>query len=234
MSNKKPKSYVQENLLKLYLRLNGYFVTGFIVHSPRFGRNRAEIDALAIRLPYNNEPERVIMPSAYLETTSDFIDLLICEVKSKGEKLHFNTSIYGSAESTEVVNSVLRWAGLLTEEEVHDLSPQVKAMLQPSNPANQSIPTLLGPRNTRIRAILCSPERIKKRYNQPWFIHGQEIFNYLWKCFCPEYQPPKCSTIYDFSLWGNSYEPLVRYFKDRKRQGQTEGTIKDLYRYLRI
>lgn len=65
MSDKKAKSHVQENLLNLYLRLNGFFITGFIVHSPELGKNRAEIDALAIRLPYNDEPERVIKPSIH-------------------------------------------------------------------------------------------------------------------------------------------------------------------------
>lgn len=123
---------------------------------------------------------------------------------------------------------------MLTEAEVRCFAPQLQLMLQPKNSPNQEIPTLLIPRNIRIRAILCSPERLKKHDNQPWFIPGQEIFSYLWDCFCPDKQRNTCSTIYDFSLWGKSYEPLVRYFKDRKRAGKTEGTINDLYQYLNI
>lgn len=43
------KSDIQETLVLLYLRLNGYFGTGFIVHAPQ--RNKTEMDVLAIRLP---------------------------------------------------------------------------------------------------------------------------------------------------------------------------------------
>jgi hypothetical protein len=60
MGNKKPRNYTQEDLLKLYLRLNRFFITGFIIHSPDLGKNRTEIDALAIRLQHNAEPERVV------------------------------------------------------------------------------------------------------------------------------------------------------------------------------
>ena len=52
------KSSVQEDLVALYLRLNRFFVTRFIVHSPVYDENRTEIDGLALRLPFNSEPER--------------------------------------------------------------------------------------------------------------------------------------------------------------------------------
>ncbi len=231
MGNKKPRSYTQEDLLKLYLRLNGFFITGFIVHSPDFGKNRTEIDALAIRLPHNAEPERVLEPSPYLEPSIDLVDFLICEVKSKGQKLRFNDSLCNSLSAIE---SVLRWGGLFCEKEVIALAPEVQNIIQQANPSKQEIPMLLGPRKTRIRAILCSPERWNKRSNQPWFINGQEIFGYLWKCFCPDEPRSTCSTVYDFTAWGKSYDQLVRYFKDRKRKNQSQGTINDLYKDLGI
>ena len=231
MGNKKPRSYVQEDLLKLYLRLNGFFITGFIVHSPDFGKNRTEIDALAIRLPYNTEPERVLEPSPYLEPSLDLVDFLICEVKSKGQKLRFKDSF---CKSLSAIESVLRWAGLFREEEVLALAPRVQKILRHTDPPEQNIPMIPGPRNTRIRAVLCSPERWSKRNNQAWFICGQEIFSYLWKCFCPDEPRGTCSIIYDFTSWGKSYERLVRYFKDRKRKKQSQGSIKELYQHLGI
>src|SRR5947208_601368 len=82
---KNPRSRLQESLLHLYLRLNGFFVTGFIVHSPVRGNLRTEIDALAIRMGYHAEPERLIVPSSYfLGPAEGKIDLLICEVKGQG------------------------------------------------------------------------------------------------------------------------------------------------------
>ena len=80
----KRRSVLEEELLQLYLRLNGYFVTGFIVHSSIHGRNKTEVDALAVRFPYNAEPERGLGPSPLLEPSATLLDLLICEVKSRG------------------------------------------------------------------------------------------------------------------------------------------------------
>ena len=55
----------QEQLSALYLRLNGFFVSGFIVHAPQneFNdkgeprKNRTEVDVLAVRFPHNIELE---------------------------------------------------------------------------------------------------------------------------------------------------------------------------------
>jgi len=229
MSDYRRRSRTQENLLNLYLRLNGFFVTSFIVHSPAPGKNRTEIDALAVRHPYNGEPERVIGPSPYLETSSELTDLLICEVKSEGRPLQFNEAL---RDSIPAIKSVLRWAGLFREEELQDLASEFQTRLQPSYSPRQDIPSAPGPRSTRVRAILCSPGRWNRQDSQPWFINGSEIFEYLWQCFCPETPRDSCSTRYDFGLWGESYEPLVRYFKDRGQKGP--GKLKDLYQYLVI
>jgi hypothetical protein len=45
------KSEVQEHLSTLYLRLNGFFVSGFIVHAQPGAEqsNKTQLDALAIR-----------------------------------------------------------------------------------------------------------------------------------------------------------------------------------------
>ena len=105
MANKKPQSRLQEDIVRLYLRLNGFFVTGFIVHSPIHGRNRAEIDALAIRMPHNSELEREIKPDQLLDLTNNYTDLVICEVKSLGKQLQFNRSL---SANPDVATSVLR------------------------------------------------------------------------------------------------------------------------------
>lgn len=226
MNTQKKRSQLQENLLNLYLRLNGYFVTGFIVHSPEYGRNRAEIDALAIRHPYNDEPEREIRPSPYLDPSTQFIDLLICEVKSRGQQLQFNEALRNSFQS---LASVLRWAGLFPENKLQIIVNHVQPKLQPSNPPRQEIPCYIA-NGTRIRPILCSPERWERRNNQPWFIPGKEIFNFLYGCFCPQNPRPLCSTRYDFEAWGEVYEPIVKFFKN----SNGKSTIRELYQYFNI
>ena len=94
------KSEVQEDLLSLYLRLNGFFVSSLIVHSHQHGHNRTEIDALAVRFPHNSEPERKVGPDEYLETSAEHIDLLICEVKSGGSPLRFNPALLKESTCT--------------------------------------------------------------------------------------------------------------------------------------
>jgi hypothetical protein len=54
------KADAQEAVVALYLRLNGYFTTGFIVQSSTPGRVTTELDVLAVRLPHNAEPDRMI------------------------------------------------------------------------------------------------------------------------------------------------------------------------------
>jgi hypothetical protein len=225
MPEKKKKSSLQENLLNLYLRLNGFFVTGFIVHSPVLGKNRTEIDALAIRHPHNREPERLIQPSPFLQVSTEYIDLLICEVKSRGQKLQFNDALRNTPHALE---SILRWAGLFHENEIPDLVNQLLPLLEPSAEAKQDVPRVIDPRKTRIRAILCSPERWLKRNNQSWFIPGSEIFNYAHTCFCPEKPRDPCSTRYDFKAWGEVYGPIVNFFKSNSEI----KSIKELYEHL--
>jgi len=227
MTDQKKRSRLQENLLNLYLRLNGYFVTGFIVHSPEQGKNRAEIDALAIRHPYNYEPERLVRPSPYLETSSEFIDLLICEVKSGGQQLHFNEALRNSHQA---IASVLRWAGLFQEHKLGDIVADIQPLLQPCATPRQETLYVATPDGVRIRPILCSPDRWVKRNNQPWFISGSEIFNFLYDCFCPKTHRSLCSTRYDFEAWGEVYEPIVKFFKNNSRC----NTIRDIYRHFDI
>ena len=225
----KIKSRVQEDLLSLYLRLNGYFVTGFIVHSPILGRNKAEIDALAVRFPLNQEPERQVITSQYLEPSDQLLDLLICEVKSGRQRLQFNEAL---RDYSPAIASVLRWAGMFSEEEIPEIVRQLQEVLQPHNPSRREIPTVLAPRNIQVRGIMCSPEKVNRRDNQPWFIHGTELFHFIWQCFRPDVPRDSCSTRYDFTAWGGQYEKIVEYFKDADR---TEpGTIRDLYAHLKI
>src|ERR1039458_9289476 len=76
------KADVQEAMVTLYLRLNGYFTTGFIVHSPTPARVMTQLDILAVRLPHNAEPDRLIECAPALDTWKNGIDFIIGEVKS--------------------------------------------------------------------------------------------------------------------------------------------------------
>ena len=57
-------SDLQELLAALYLRLNGYFPSGFIAHASV--GNLTEIDILAVRFPDHRELEREVEPCVHL------------------------------------------------------------------------------------------------------------------------------------------------------------------------
>lgn len=223
MNDEKRRSNIRENLVRLYLRLNGFFVTGFIVHALEEGRNRTEVDALAIRLPYNAEPERDIGPDPLLSLSPDYTDLVICEVKAQGQSLQFNKSL---TSNEEAIKSVIRWSGLFKEDELPKLARNLHIALGQGPLPSKEPPTVLGPRNARVRCFLFSPERKSHYDKQPWFISGPDIFDYVHRCLSPGIDRPSCSVTYDFGLWGES-EFLVRYFKGRK--GPDAGDIEQLY-----
>jgi hypothetical protein len=158
-----------------------------------------------------------------LETSDQLIDLVICEVKSKGQKLQFNRALHISSDP---IARVLRWAGIYNESEIYRLASQVQAVLSPSNPPKQTIPSVSGPRQTRVRGILCSPDRETRRNNQAWFLQGSAMLSYISRCLCPPTPRSSCATTYDFGAWGQ-HEGIVRYMKNRGPNNQ--GTMADLY-----
>lgn len=226
MLGDKERADVQESLLLLYLRLNGYFVSSFIVHSPNWGKNITQIDALAVRHEFNREPYRVVRPSCFLKPKGT--DLLVCEVKSRGQPLQFNPSF---RENDAAIRTVLGWAGLFDQDETGPIASNLRPLLQPSTPASVAENGVVGPRESRIRGLLCSPERRSCRQNQPWFLSEYEIFSHIASCLNPEAKRPTCSTQYDINLWGSSLSSHVRYFKSL-RPGD-RGSLSGLYGYLR-
>lgn len=229
MVNAKEKSVLQESLVKLYLRLNGYFTTGFIVHSDLYGKNKTEIDILAVRLPYNSEPERKIGHSDFFPVNEEKTNILICEVKSKGQQLQFNDSIRSHPDT---IKSILQWAGLFKNKEIDTLTESLVEAMNPKIQNTQSITCIDGPRNTSIIPLLSSPERLNKRNNQPFFLHGDEVFTYIWRCMCPEEPRECCATHYDFTAWGREFFPIVNYFKSRPAP-DGPGTMKELYKNIK-
>lgn len=220
------KSTIQEDLVSLYLRLNGFFVTRFIVHSPIHGENRTELDALALRLPFSSEPERKVGPDTLLDLSEKHTDLALCEVKSKGQAFQFNRALFAEPAA---VATVLRWTGLFEVQEIDGLAAAVADALKPIDPARSEPPTVIGPRGIRIRGLLFSPEASSRRKNQPWFVTGPDVLRYVWTCLCPSTPRSSCATTYDFRLWGD-HERIVRYFKSRSTKGP--GDIDALYAFL--
>lgn len=206
------RAKLQECLASLYLRLNGYFVSGFIVHSPQIDKktNRTQIDVLAVRFPHNSEPDRGVSPSEYLQISDDRTDILICEVKGGEEKLQFNRAL---RDDPHAVATTLRWIGAFTKPEINKLVKPVIDILSPQvHDTSESFREHAFGRRYRLRAVLFAPDRPYPRRNQPRFIPGEELVSYLWRCFREDEPRLECATRYDYGLWGE-YEGIVRCFK---------------------
>jgi hypothetical protein len=215
---------IQEQLVRLYLRLNGFFVTGFIAHSDIPGSVLTEIDTLAVRHPYNEEPEREVAPDKILDPSTEHIDLAICEVKGN-PNADFNAAL---KRNPEAISKALRWSGLFVPQVVDELAKRLydelmRNLLSPKGP-----PTIISPREgVRTRFLMFRPEMERKPAG-PWFISQSDLFDYVYRCLCPDQQRPTCSVRYNFGMWGE-FDAVVRYFKGR--QGQGPGDMHSLYDY---
>jgi hypothetical protein len=219
------RSDLQELLATLYLRLNGYFTSGFIAHAPE--NNLTEVDILAVRFPYNSEPEREVEPSGYLQIPDDRIDLLLCEVKGGRESLQFNRAMRNNLDG---VAKVLHWAGMFDENDLESLIPEVYEAIQTKeiNTPEKFIEVAVGDCHL-IRGVFFGPDRPAPKHNQARYVFGQEIVDFIFKCLCPKEQREDCGTRYNFGQWG-IYRDLVTYFKS-----QTErGTIENVYKHFGV
>lgn len=151
------KSDVHEVLATLYLRLNGYFTTGLILHSPKWGQARTEIDCLAIRHPYHLQSERGVETSDFLCTHDGEVDLILCEVKSDPTGLGFNRPV---RTDPEALRAALRWAGLFTEDQVRSIVARLQPLLQDDVPLDAAR-TGVADGSCRVRPLLCCPPALK-------------------------------------------------------------------------
>lgn len=209
----------QEALVQLYLRLNGYLTTGFIVHS--IEGDKAQVDALAVRHPHNAEPERVIEPSRFLDPSTSVVDVLICEVKSHPNDFAFNE---GLREDVDALTTVLRWVGVFREPELTKAIEGVRPLLTPDCAPEVARSGFVS-EGIRVRALLCAPAVAADATAGVWFLPREEILTFVRDCLTG--RRAQSGTRYNFSHWGPWFEPLVRYFKDLDTQSEPE--LDELY-----
>lgn len=225
------RSDVQEALVSLYLRLNGYFVSGFIAHEA-WGV-ATEMDVLAVRFPRHREPEREVDPCERLAIPQDCIDFIVGEVKGGSKNVNFNARF--RADSTSI-GAVLRRFGAFNDTEIDRVCAAVPNLLDPQNVRRSAtFPALdvspigaVGMKQVKLRFILFAAEQQRSCAGDRPYIFGDDLLAFAWKCFRPEHQRPRSDTRYNYDLWGPQYVTMVRYFKDISRL--EPGSIEDLYR----
>lgn len=220
------KPEVHEALATLYLRLNGYFTTGLVLHSPDWGKSRTEVDCFAIRHPEHSQPERGVESSEFLAVRKGEVDLIICEVKSRPEDLIFNEPL---RTDLKALCALLRWAGIFSAEQVVSVANHLQPILQ-SGVAMEIARDGVVEGRCRVRPLLCCPPCSQGNCTDRWCLVGAEIFRFVDHCFNPPVKRDPCSTRYNFRQWGYALVPLVQYFKNL--QGGATANLADLYVHL--
>ena len=210
-------------MLRLYLRLNGFFTSGFIVHSPETGKNTTEIDTLAVRFPHNAEPERGVKADSWLDLSQTHIEFAICEAKTE---VHFNKALYSN---TKAIETLLRWPGMFSENDVMELPPTIQKILVPESHPEPNIRRSGPHHGVIIRALLFCMNYPRPRSDQPWFVGSDTAFDFMFSCLSPAFEPPTCGRRYGAVQWAE-FEPLVAFFKSSR--GKTPPTHEDCERAL--
>jgi len=220
------KSDLQEALATLYLRLNGYFVSGFIAHAPT--GNRTEIDVLAVRFPKQREPEREIGLCEVLDPSCTKIEFVVGEVKGGARHPQFNANF---RERPEAVKSVLNRFGAMDEHEVEEIPPKIVDLLEPQAVRrSKSFPRIEVSAGV-LKFLLFAPEQTRKENSGP-LIYGNDMIQYIWECMRPEEHRVDCATNYNRTLWGYQFNPIVAYFKDPERSNA--GSFAELCDYVGV
>lgn len=220
------KGQFYESLVRLYLRLNGYFQSGLISHSDEWGSNAAELDAIAVRFPMHQQPERLVSLCPILNSGNAALDIVISEVKTS--KVEFNPSLKnGHKLADRNWSQILNWVGLFDPQEIIKLLPILKttASNNVSNLIGIDAKSIYG--NLKIKPAIFSMESPISKNNPKEYINGEEVIDYLWLCLCPSLKRADCSTKYPLSNWGLEFEPIVKFLKDRNDAGAGKPSLKD-------
>jgi hypothetical protein len=211
------KSVIDEYLIDLYLRLNGYITTGLIIHSPKWGQTTTDIDKIAIKYPYHQQHERLIPSSEFMQSDIGKVDIVFCEIKNKPEILKFNKPI---KNDIDVLASSLRWLGMIPPDITDELAQQLIVMFQDDTPAAMS-KNGISWGDYNFRSLLCCPNLFHE--TDSWALGSEEIFSFITKCLNPQERRDSCSTRYNFQQWGHVTTDIVKYFKN------SDPNIDDLY-----
>jgi hypothetical protein len=222
------RNVAQELIVGLYMRLNGYFYSGFIVHAP--SSTAGEIDLLAIRFPHYHELD--FKPCQALNVSGQYIDIAICEIKGGKRFRVFNPPL----GKPKTIENILQRVGLFDDSViVAEMAENVAAMVKGYASRHNDQPDELAYEDlgVRVRAIMFRPDRSERVPNQPFYICGNDLTTHLVDRLreTPDGEITNgrepCDRNYYLNQWG-IYEPLVRSVK--KSHGLLE--ISELYRVL--
>lgn len=219
-----------ENLFKLYLRLNGYFVTNLIIHSKEKGNLKSEIDVVAIRFPFHKQEDRQVETSCFLECENDAIEVLIADCKNVNNcnNVKFNDSLRKYDDS---IKKLISWIGF-NEDISNDFVTQFREHLNSHNinhiafaQFKEQLP--LAKFNFKFTFFCPSlPEWNNSRKGYK-YIHFDEVIDFIWKCLNKTEEIESCSKTYNYKNW-NEFKPYILIFKQQNKKPTKERLEKEM------
>jgi hypothetical protein len=206
--NKIRPTDLPEVVTTLYLRLNGFFTSGLVLHSEVWGQDNGDVDCVAVWHPFHDQSEREVAPDPFLELGARR-ELLLCEVKSSAPALSFNERL---RTDPRALDSALRWSGLIPPERLKETVDRLLPLLQDGATIDE-VRAGVEVDGVRIRALLCCPGCDSEPEPPRWCVRGAAMLDYINRCLNPRAPREKCSTRYSFKLWGGFLAPLVEYVK---------------------
>lgn len=228
MNETKKISEIQERIVALYLRLNGYFQSGLIIHSQKWGENYGEIDRLALRMKNHSQLERQTECDEILRLSDENIDFIIAEVKNSG--IEFNKSLIDSPKAEFSWYQIASWSGIFNEAEIDEIVEKGQSLVSKSNgTASELIFDSETFGKIRIRPIFFSfDEGVSVSENQYLVINGDQVIDYIYRCFDPIVVRETCSTAYPYTAWGTEFSDIVETIKNRIKAGEERLTASSL------
>ncbi|ABS12842.1 MULTISPECIES: hypothetical protein [Brucella/Ochrobactrum group] len=196
-----------EKLVGLYLRLNGYFLSKYIIHSPKSGTVRGEVDWLAFKGAHHSQSHVGDSGCDFLSLKEKHNDIIICEVKSSASS-DFNKSL----KSTENIKDILSWIGVVSDRDIDSLAEKVSKLVSRDV---DKIEAQLGIvyQNYVFRPLLAIGVDSDRDFEKRWRLNTGIIFNFIKKRLATENHIPSCSRNYGASQWGDDYKDLIDWFK---------------------
>lgn len=136
----------------------------------------------------------------------------------------FNRSLQDPAS----IADVLRWAGAFPEPDIDDVANSLTPLLG-DNATSEARSAGVVKGSFRIRPLVCHPSRERADVHG-WVLCEEEVMQFLDRCLNPRHAPAACGRRYGYELWGEAFEPIVRWFKRRKDRGPL--TVAELFRSL--
>lgn len=227
MMNKKLNTHY-EKIANLYLRLKGYMTTNLIIHSDEPNCSNSELDILGIRMPFHLQVDRKVEVIDYLESSTDNIEIIIADVKNikNIKKLQFNDGLRKKDESIE---KLINWIGITNTE--NDLINKFKDCLNLHRLSNDDGFKVFDEKTPigkfTFKFTFFCPSLPKWNGKGFKYIHGEEMFDFIWECLNTKFLIDTCSRKYNFANW-NEYEEYVRFFKN----AESKITIEDFEKYF--